>query len=49
MNVFGLGPSPLIGELIEIINEAQLVGEILTKEEALELVNSTLKSNRNHA
>ena len=49
INVFGLNPGPLIGNLIETINEAQGVGEIQTKEEALELVSTILKSNGIHA
>lgn len=42
MNLFGLKPGPLIGELLEAVKEAQAAGEIKTKEEALALVRKKL-------
>jgi putative nucleotidyltransferase with HDIG domain len=35
--VLGLQPGPLVGELLEYLREAQVMGEINTREEALEL------------
>jgi tRNA nucleotidyltransferase/poly(A) polymerase len=37
MEAFHLGPGPLVGELLEAIQEAQACGEISTREEALHL------------
>ena len=34
---FGLEPGPLIGNLLEVIGEAQVAGEVRTREEALQL------------
>ena len=42
INIFGLKPSPKIGELLEAVREAQGVGEITTREEALALVRRKL-------
>ena len=39
---FGLSPGPRIGELLELVREAQAAGEIETKEEALALVEKQL-------
>ena len=36
MNIFGLSPGPLLGELLEAVREAQAVGEVTTREEAIE-------------
>ena len=38
MDKFGLKPGPLIGELLEMVREAQAAGEIKTAEEALAFV-----------
>ena len=38
INVFGLAPGPLVGELLTMVREAQASGELSTKEEALTLV-----------
>jgi poly(A) polymerase len=35
INVFGMGPGPKIGELLEAVREAQASGELATREEAL--------------
>ena len=42
MNIFGLTPGPLIGELLALVHEAQASGELNTKEEALALVQKEL-------
>jgi len=42
INVFGLKPSPKIGDLLEAVREAQGVGEISTREEALVFVQRQL-------
>jgi poly(A) polymerase len=42
INIFGLKPSPKIGELLEAVREAQGVGEIATREEALAFVRRKL-------
>ena len=42
MNIFGLSPGLRIGELLELVREAQAAGEIQTKEEALALVEKQL-------
>lgn len=38
MTTFGLGPGPQIGRLLEAVREAQAVGEITSRGQALELV-----------
>ena len=42
INAFGLQPGPQIGELLEMIREAQAAGRIQTQVEALELVQNQL-------
>lgn len=42
MNRFNLSPGPRIGELLELVQEAQAAGEVETKEEALALVEKQL-------
>lgn len=42
VNIFGLKPSPLIGELLEAVREAQAAGEITTREEALVFIRRQL-------
>jgi poly(A) polymerase len=42
MNIFVLSPGPQIGQLLQAIQEAQAVGEITTREEALSLVQREL-------
>ncbi len=44
MTEFSLGPGPLIGEVLEIVREAQSAGEIATRREALELAGTSLES-----
>lgn len=41
---FGLKPGPLLGQLLEMVREAQAAGEVHTKEEALALVKRYLGS-----
>jgi putative nucleotidyltransferase with HDIG domain len=38
INIFGLSPGPLIGELLTLVHEAQASGELANKQEALALV-----------
>jgi hypothetical protein len=37
IDAFGLEPSPIIGQLLEAVREAQGIGEVTTREEALAL------------
>jgi tRNA nucleotidyltransferase/poly(A) polymerase len=41
---FSLQPGPRIGELLELVREAQVCGQVITREEALDLVRSQLAS-----
>jgi len=43
MSDLGLSPGPLIGELLEIVREAQAAGEVATRAEALELARRHLE------
>lgn len=42
MNIFGLSPSPKLGELINSLKEAQLDGDVVTKDDAIEYIRSLL-------
>ncbi len=42
VNIFGLTPGPLVGELLALVHEAQASGELTAKEEALTLVRQEL-------
>jgi len=42
VNIFGLTPGPLVGELLALVREAQVSGELTAKEEALTLVRQEL-------
>lgn len=42
INIFGLTPGPLIGQLLALVHEAQASGELTTKEEALALIHKEL-------
>jgi tRNA nucleotidyltransferase/poly(A) polymerase len=44
MAEFNLQPGPLIGELLEMVREAQVVGDVETQEDAFHLVRGKLKS-----
>ena len=44
MKEFSLQPGPQIGDLLEVVGEAQASGDIASKQEALELVGSRLES-----
>lgn len=35
INIFGIGPGPRVGEILEAVREAQASGEIKTREEAI--------------
>ncbi len=43
MDVFGLRPGRLVGELLTEVREAQVAGELSTREEAIELVRKELE------
>jgi hypothetical protein len=40
---FDLQPGPLIGELLEAVREAQILGEISSRDQALALVRARLE------
>ena len=42
INIFGLTPGPVIGQLLALVHEAQASGELTTQEEALALVHKEL-------
>lgn len=44
INEFGLTPGPMIGELLELVREAQATGEVTSPEQALNLARSHLES-----
>ncbi|MBA7607590.1 hypothetical protein ES703_14749 [subsurface metagenome] len=43
IDVFGLSPGPLIGELLTEVREAQATGELSTREEAIALVRKEME------
>jgi hypothetical protein len=43
MNIFGIGPEPQVGELLEAVHEAQATGEATTREAALDLIKKLLE------
>ncbi len=43
MRIFGLKPGKLIGELLTEVREAQVAGDVTTREEAIELVRKSLE------
>jgi poly(A) polymerase len=43
MNIFGIGPGPQVGELLEAVHEAQATGEATTREAALDLIKKLLE------
>jgi len=47
MRIFGLQPGPGIGELLEAVREAQGAGEIVSREQAIELVRQRLSEGQN--
>ncbi len=49
MSEFSLGPGPVIGEVLEAVREAQSAGEIVTRQEALELAGVRLGSGHRRA
>ncbi|UCH50589.1 MAG: CCA tRNA nucleotidyltransferase [Chloroflexota bacterium] len=44
MDIFGLRPGRLVGELLTEVREAQVAGELSTREEAIELVRKELEN-----
>lgn len=42
MNVLGLKPGPRLGQLLEIVREAQAVGELTTREQALDYIHNVI-------
>jgi poly(A) polymerase len=42
MDTFGLAPGPLVGKLLDVVNEAYASGELSTREEALALIRREL-------
>jgi poly(A) polymerase len=44
MDEFSLEPGPRIGQLLEMVREAQAAGEVTTREQALQLVRENLES-----
>jgi len=46
MQAFGLGPGPLIGQLLQAVREAQAAGEVTTREEALAYVKKLLMAEK---
>ena len=45
INVFGMRPGPKVGQLLEAVREAQAVGELTTRQEALTYVREKLAAN----
>jgi hypothetical protein len=43
MTALGLAPGPLVGRLLEAVQEAQAAGEVTTREQALALVRQELE------
>ncbi len=43
MDALGLTPGPLVGRLLEAVQEAQAAGEVTTREEALALARQELE------
>ncbi len=48
IRTFDLDPSPLIGELLEAVREAQVVGQVGSRQEALNFVEAYLSSTTRH-
>ncbi len=46
MNIFGVGPGPEVGELLEAVREAQASGDIKSRDEATEFIKKYLASSR---
>jgi hypothetical protein len=46
MREFGLPPGPQIGELLELVREAQVSGEVQTRQDALLVIRSRLVGDR---
>ena len=46
MDEFAMGPGPLIGTLLDAVNEAQAAGEVETRDDAMRLVGKMLESSK---
>jgi poly(A) polymerase len=44
INIFGKSPGPEIGEVLEVVREAQASGEVATREEALAFIDRFVSS-----
>ena len=44
INIFGLSPGPRIGELLEALREAQAMGRVASRDEALSFIDRLLKA-----
>ena len=44
---FDLDPGPLIGDLLEVVREAQVMGEVNSREEAIDFLRKFLLDNSN--
>jgi poly(A) polymerase len=44
IEIFGLNPGPVIGEILEVVREAQVDKVVIAREDALILVENYLKS-----
>jgi hypothetical protein len=44
INIYGMSPGPKVGELLEMVREAQASGEITTRQEALSYIERLLGS-----
>ena len=42
MKIFNIKPSPKLGEIIKALNEAQISGDVETKEDAINFINTIL-------
>ncbi|MBA7628873.1 CC-adding tRNA nucleotidyltransferase [subsurface metagenome] len=45
INIFGVSPGPEVGEVLEVVREAQASGEVTTREEALSFIEGLKKKN----
>jgi poly(A) polymerase len=49
MKIFGLSPGPGVGQLLEAVNEARAVGEVQTRQQAMEYIKGLInKDTRQH-
>ncbi len=48
IKIFGLSPGPRVGELLEVLREAQAAGEVITREKALDYIKHLLTDTSTH-